>query len=90
MLTFLRDLLAHAEWANAVFFHAWAKSPARDHEEMRRRVDHILAVQHGFLSMLRGQGAVQPPDGPPLGFPDAARTRRHRQPAPAPRRSAAD
>jgi hypothetical protein len=26
MLTFLRGLLAHAEWANAVFFHAWAKS----------------------------------------------------------------
>ena len=38
MLTFLRDLLAHSEWANAVFFHVWGKSPARDHEELRRRV----------------------------------------------------
>src|SRR5438128_2075532 len=27
MLAFLRDLLAHAEWANAVFFHTWGKSP---------------------------------------------------------------
>jgi uncharacterized damage-inducible protein DinB len=70
MLTFLRDLLAHAEWANAVFFHAWGKSPARDHEEMRRRVDHILAVQQGFLSILRGEGPVWPPDGPPPSFED--------------------
>jgi hypothetical protein len=37
MLTFLRDLIAHAEWANAVFFHVWGKSPARDHEELRFR-----------------------------------------------------
>ena len=29
MLTFLRDLLAHAEWANAVFFHTWSKTPAQ-------------------------------------------------------------
>jgi hypothetical protein len=37
MLLFLRDLLAHAEWANAVFLHAWGKSPARDHEKLRLR-----------------------------------------------------
>ena len=55
MVPFLRDLLAHAEWANAVFFHAWAKSPARDHEELRSRVAHILGVQQGFLAMLRGE-----------------------------------
>ena len=35
MLTFLREIVDHAEWANDVFFHAWEKSPARDHEEMR-------------------------------------------------------
>jgi hypothetical protein len=40
MVPFLRDLLAHAEWANAVFFHAWAESLARDHEELRSRVAH--------------------------------------------------
>ena len=36
VLNLLRDLVDHAEWANAVFFHAWGVSPARDHEEMRR------------------------------------------------------
>ncbi len=70
MLTFLRDLMAHAEWANAVFFRAWAKSPARDHEELRRRVGHIIGVQQGFLSVLRGQTPGGPPGGPPPSFDD--------------------
>jgi uncharacterized damage-inducible protein DinB len=70
MLTFLRDLLAHAEWANAVFFHTWGKSPARDHEEMRRRVEHIVGVQQGFLAMLRGEQPGRPPEGPPASFDD--------------------
>jgi uncharacterized damage-inducible protein DinB len=65
MLTFLRELLAHSEWANAIFFHTWGKSPARDHEEMRQRVGHILGVQGGFLSILRGEAAGGPPGGPP-------------------------
>jgi uncharacterized damage-inducible protein DinB len=70
MLTFLRDLLAHAEWADAVFFHTWGKSPARDHEEMRRRVDHIVGVQQGFLAILRDETSGRPPDGPPSSFED--------------------
>jgi uncharacterized damage-inducible protein DinB len=70
MLLFLRDLLAHTEWANAVFFHAWAKSPARDHEELRSRVAHILGVQEGFRSILRGEPPTMPPDGPPPSFED--------------------
>ena len=70
MLPFLRDLLAHAEWANAVFFHAWGKSPARDHEELRRRVDHILMVQESFLLILRGEAPAWPADGPPPSFDD--------------------
>jgi uncharacterized damage-inducible protein DinB len=68
MLSILGDLLAHAEWANAVFFHAWGKSPARDHEEMRRRVDHIVGVQEGFLSILRGETPGGPPEGQPATF----------------------
>src|ERR1700694_2006141 len=69
MLAFLRDLLAHAEWANAVFFHTWGKSPARDHEELRRRTAHIIGVQQGFLSILGGAPAgATPPDGPPPSF----------------------
>ena len=65
MLSFLRDLLGHAEWANAVFFHTWGKSPVRDHEELRRRVGHIIGVQQGFLAVIRGETPSLPPDGPP-------------------------
>lgn len=68
MLAFLRDLIAHAEWANAVFFSTWSKSPARDHEEMRRRVGHIIGVQSGFLCVLRGETPAGPPTGPPPTF----------------------
>jgi uncharacterized damage-inducible protein DinB len=68
MVEFLRDLLAHAEWANAVFFHTWGKSPARDHEELRTRVDHILKVQDVFLSFLRGEPAGGLAAGPPPSY----------------------
>jgi uncharacterized damage-inducible protein DinB len=74
VLEFLRDLLAHCEWANAVFIHAWARSPARDHEEMRQRVGHILGVQQGFLMVLRGEAPGGPPGGPPPSF-DALKAR---------------
>jgi uncharacterized damage-inducible protein DinB len=74
MLSFLRELLTHAEWANAVFFHAWEKSPARDHEEMRQRVGHLVGVQQGFLSIFRGEAPGGPPGGPPLSF-DELKTR---------------
>jgi uncharacterized damage-inducible protein DinB len=70
MLPLLRDLMAHAEWANAVFFHAWGKSPARDHEELRRRAAHIIGVQQGFLSVFRGEPPGGPPDGPAPSFED--------------------
>ena len=70
MLELIRDLMAHAEWANAVFFHAWEKSPARDHEELRRRVGHIIGVQEGFVAVLRGETPGRPPDGPPPSFAD--------------------
>ena len=65
MLTYLRELMDYVEWANAVFFHAWGGSPARDHEEMRQRVGHIIGVQQGFLSILRGDEPGRPPSGPP-------------------------
>ncbi len=68
MLEFLRNLFAYCEWADGVFFHAWGKGPARDHEELRRRVEHILGVQQGFMSVLKGEDAGLPPDGPPAGY----------------------
>jgi uncharacterized damage-inducible protein DinB len=68
MIDHLRNLLQHAEWANAVFFHAWAKSPVRDHEEMRQRVGHVIGVQEWFLVVLKGGPVGNPPEGPPPGF----------------------
>jgi uncharacterized damage-inducible protein DinB len=68
MLTFLADLMAHAEWANAVFFNAWGQSPARDNEELRRRLDHLVGVQQGFLNILRGEAPGGPEDGSPSTF----------------------
>ncbi|MGQ0635734.1 MAG: DinB family protein [Planctomycetaceae bacterium] len=70
MLTFLRELVAHSEWANAIFFQTWGKSPARDHEELRRRVAHIVGVQDGLLAVVRGETAAGPPDGPPPTYDD--------------------
>jgi uncharacterized damage-inducible protein DinB len=60
--------MSYVEWANAVFFHAWDQSPARDQEEMRRRLDHLIGVQQGFLSVLRGENPGGPKDGPPSTF----------------------
>ena len=68
MLDFLRDLFGHCEWANAVFFHTWGKGPARDHEELRMRVGHILGVQDWFLAVLRGQPVGAVPEGPPPSY----------------------
>ena len=68
MLNHIRNLMAHAEWANAVFFHAWDKSPARENEEMRRRVGHVVGVQEGFLAVVKGEPVGMPPDGPPPSF----------------------
>ena len=70
MISLLRDLMAHAEWANAVFFRAWGKSGARDHEEMRRRVGHIIGVMEGFLSVFRAETPGGFSDGPPPSFDD--------------------
>ena len=68
MVEFVRDLIAHGEWANAVFFKAWGKSPARDHEEMRSRVAHFVGVQNAFMSIFKGEIPSGPPGGPPPTF----------------------
>ncbi len=54
----LRDLAAHGAWADAVFFHAWGKSPARDSEELRERVSHFAATHAFFLEVLQGEHAL--------------------------------
>jgi uncharacterized damage-inducible protein DinB len=68
MLDHLRDLTAHSEWANAVFFHTWGKSPARDNDEMRKRMEHVAGVQMGFLGVLRGDVVGRPSEGSPPSF----------------------
>lgn len=68
MLSFVRDLLAHSEWANAVFFHAWGQSAVRDRDEMRERMWHVLFVQEAFLGVLEGHAFEPPPEGPPPSF----------------------
>ena len=68
MLTFLRDLMTHAEWANAEFFQAWSRSPARDNEELRKRLSHLIGVQSGFLAIFRGEEPAGPRSGPPSTF----------------------
>jgi uncharacterized damage-inducible protein DinB len=70
MDTFLRELLVHAEWANAMFFRAWEKSPARDHEELRQRMDHIVLVLRAFALMLENEPPPLPRSGPPPEFAD--------------------
>ena len=70
MQTFLVDLMAHSEWANAVFFTTWGKSPARDHEELRQRLGHLVGVQEGFLKILRAEAPGGPRDGPPPSYDD--------------------
>src|SRR5205823_848703 len=42
--------------------------PARDHEELRQRVGHILGVAQGFLSVFRGEVTGGLPSGPPPSF----------------------
>jgi uncharacterized damage-inducible protein DinB len=70
MDSFLRDLMSYAEWANAVYFSAWGKSPARDNEELRARAGHIVGVQEGFISILNSLPPKEPPEGPPATFDD--------------------
>src|SRR6516225_1926673 len=68
MLDHLPGLMVHSEWANAVFFNTWGKSPARDNEEIRKRVEHVAGVQMGFLAVLRGDVVGRPSDGAPPSF----------------------
>lgn len=61
----LRSLLAHAAWADAEFYAAWAESPCREHEELRRRAAHVRDVQRAFTAMIGGGQPVWPsPDLP--------------------------
>jgi uncharacterized damage-inducible protein DinB len=50
VLTFLRDLYAHQEWADAELWRAiGAHPPARDDAATHKRLHHIALVQRAFL-----------------------------------------
>jgi len=54
MLGPVKDLLSHQAWADAMFFRAWLKSGHLDDEDLRSRMDHLIATQEAFLSVLKG------------------------------------
>jgi len=66
----VQDLLAHAEWADAVFFRAWAKGDRED-REIRERASHASGTNELFVKALTGtddlpwdkimKGEVKPP-----------------------------
>src|SRR5258706_15900455 len=66
----VQDLLTHAEWADAVFFRAWAKGN-RDDVELRERASHASGTSELFVKTLTGRddlpwalimkGEVKPP-----------------------------
>jgi len=70
MLNHIKDLLAHSEWADAVFFRAWGKCDRED-KELRERVSHCSGTQELFVNTLTGTnelpwkqifaGEVKPP-----------------------------
>lgn len=62
----LHDLLGHQAWADAVFFSTWAASGAIADEDLRTRMDHAVATQEVFLSVLKGE----PPGSPEHPLPE--------------------
>src|SRR5512133_2703405 len=67
MTGLLKDLLGHQVWADAMFFHAWGKSAAREDLELRTRTGHLVDVQAGFLGVLKGETEM-PEAGPVQDF----------------------
>lgn len=50
----MRDLLGHQAWADAMFFRAWQGSGHQEDEDLRTRIDHLVATQEVFLQVLKG------------------------------------
>ena len=58
MNSYLDELYAHQEWADAEHWRAFEAHPAAlDDKAIRERLLHIHLVQHGFL-WVTGPGAV--------------------------------
>jgi uncharacterized damage-inducible protein DinB len=58
MNSYLEELYAHQEWADAEHWRAFEAHPAAlDDKAIRERLFHIHLVQHGFLWVTRPQRA---------------------------------
>mgnify|MGYP001069261082 CR=1 FL=1 len=63
MLQHVCDLMAHLNWADAVFYRAWGKAAeALEDEDLRRRAYHAVYVQEAFYKLLRGEAVARPQD----------------------------
>jgi len=57
MLSLLRELYAHMQWADALVWRAVLALPAAEHDApLREKLVHVHMVQRAFLSVWRGQG----------------------------------
>jgi uncharacterized damage-inducible protein DinB len=58
MNSYLDELYAHQEWADAEHWHAFEAHPAAlEDKAIRERLHHIHLVQHGFLWVVSSQRA---------------------------------
>jgi uncharacterized damage-inducible protein DinB len=64
----LRDLHAHMAWADAIWFHLWAKSGFQDDPDLLQRVQHTADVQGAFLMVLREENVSFPGERPTPEF----------------------
>jgi len=64
----LRDLHAHMAWADAIWFHLWAKSGFQDDPDLLQRVQHTADVQGAFLMVLREEDVLFPGERPTPEF----------------------
>ena len=64
----LRDMHRHMQWADAIWFHLWAKSGFEDDPDLLQRVQHTADVQGAFLMVLKGEAVMFPGDKPTPEF----------------------
>jgi uncharacterized damage-inducible protein DinB len=57
----LHDLHRHMAWADAIWFHVWAKAGLGEDEDLLKRMRHSIDVQDAFLTLIAG-GEVTWPD----------------------------
>jgi uncharacterized damage-inducible protein DinB len=64
----LRDLHAHMAWADAIWFHLWAKSGFQDDPDLLQRAQHSADVEGAFLMVLREEDVTFPGERPTPEF----------------------